>query len=271
MKLSAEQIEAAGALLKRRIEKHGGPATERARELCANELKDWLTAEELLEAYKPDAAPTRWVSGEHERELDYYDPAVLTVKADAGSTVEAESRETLLVEREAIARILRRLEAGGGLLKRKVRAVVKHYTLQAGERAVGRKGAGEVACSGGREEWLTRAVLITQGETVVRVFPEARLRRTRPVGWLGKKKPVLEMLVPELDMPELGLRRIAMNVAVLLKRLRRIDSELRSAADIARAAGVTRANVSARQIKMEAEEAAEGPARFKAARRRKAS
>lgn len=271
MKLSAEQLEAAGELLKRRIEKHGGSAAARARELCAGELKGWVTAEELIAAYRTESAPQRWVDGDHERDLDYYDPEVLAAKASATPESAGDSESTLLVEREAIARILRRLESGGGLLKRKVRWLTKYYTLQTGEQAVVRKGPGQVQCGSVREEWLSRAVLILQGETVVKVFPEARLKNTRPVGWSGKKKPVIEMRVPELDLPELGLRRIAMNVAVLLRRLRRIDSELKSAADIARAAGVTRANVSARQIKMEAEEAAEGPAEFKKRRRRRAA
>jgi hypothetical protein len=215
----------------------------------------------LLGAYKAEASPMRWVEGEHDRELDYYDPAVLTAKADASANaVLPEDEETAAergrrdLEREVIARVLRRLDAGGGLLKRKVRWVRKYYALQEGCAVDVRKGEGAVVCGCVREEWLSRAVVIVQGEKVVRVFPEARKKKLWPMGLGNSRRPVVEMVVPELDAPELYLRRLGMNVAVLLKRLRSIDGELRSGAAIARAAGVTRANVSARQIKMEAEE-----------------
>ncbi len=270
MKLSEEQFGAAVDLLKCRLRDRGGPVEARARELCARELKGWISVKELLGGYVPDSAPHRWVDGDHERELDYHDPLTLADKAAAVAADwtrgDADDLDTLQVEREVIARILRRLEAGGGLLRRKVRWVTRYHTLQPGEKAVVRKGLGQVQCGHQREEWCGRAVLIMSGEKVVKVFPEARQKRMNRFGKGTSKKPVLEMLLPELDVPELSLRRIGMNVAVLLRRLRRIDGELRSAAAIARAAGVTRANVSARQIKMEAEEEADRPAKFKARR-----
>lgn len=258
MKLSAEQLSAAVDLLKRRVRDQGGPAAARAQELCAGELKGFVSAKDLLSAYRPDVAPWHWVEGDHERELDYYEPGELAELADEAYRAQQELRPNGgELEREVIARILRRLEAGGGLLRRKVRWVSRYHTLQPGEEAVVRKTAGQVRCGDTVQEWLERAVLIMCGERVVKVFAEHRRERVRRSGWNGSKKAVLEMKAPELDAPELALRRIAMSLAVLLRMMRRTDRELKNGAAIARAAGVTRANVSARQIKMEAEEAAD--------------
>lgn len=272
MKAGEEQIAAAVDLLRRRVRERGGPAEERARELCDGELRGFLPVSELMAAYCPEVTPRKWVADDdHDRDLDYYAPDDLTDVADAGAGVVPEGFGGEL-EREAIARILRRLEAGGGLLRRKVRWVYRYHTLQPGQRVETRKGPGQVRCGERLEEWLERAVLIVAEEgRVVKVFSEHRRECLRAPGWNGSRKPVLEMMAPEIDAPELALRRIAMSVAVLLRVMRKIDRDLNSAAAIARAAGVTRANVSARQLKMEAEEAAEGAAQFKTRRRRKAS
>lgn len=253
MKLMPKQMAAAVDLLKRRIEERGGPAAARAEELCAVELKGWLAAGDLMAAYRPDTAPGRWVHGEHDRRLDYYDPQTLATKAGAAPEISEEVCDRA-AELEAIARVLRQLEAGGGLLRRKVKWRAKYYAMQTGERVEVRKGPGNADCTvGGRVEWLIRAVLIMRGDVVVKAFPEARSKNMRPAGWCGHKKTMVEMRVPELVASELALRRISTSVAVLLLRLRRVNAELRSAAAIARAAGVTRANVSARGKRMEAE------------------
>ena len=256
MKLSEERkarLASAVDLLKLRIESRGGPASARAAELCAEELRGWVTEAELMRAYRPDVSPLRWVAGDHDRRLDYCDPRVLAEKA--GAAVE-ESESEMVAEREAISRILRRLEAGGGLLMRKVRWVARYHVMQQGERVEVRKHSGYVDCCGQRCEWLTRAVLILRGDVVAKVFPEARAKNMRPAGWRGNK-PVLEMRVPELEVSELAMRRISMSVAVLLLRLKRVNAELGSAAAIGRAAGVTRANVSARSVRMQQEDEAE--------------
>lgn len=254
MKLRPKQMAAAVDLLKRRIEERGGPAAARAEELCAVELKGWLAAGDLMAAYRPDTAPGRWVHGEHDRRLDYYDPQTLAAKVEAVVVQPPEDSERE-AELEAIAMVLRKLEAGGGLLRRKVKWRAKYYSMQTGERVEMRKGGpGQADCTvGGRVEWLIRAVLIMRGDVVVKAFPEARAKNMRPAGWCGHKKPMVEMRVPELVASELALRRISTSVAVLLLRLRRVTAELRSGAAIARAAGVTRANVSARGKRMDAE------------------
>lgn len=267
MKLNEEQLAAAVDLLKRRVRDRGGPAAARARELCAGELKGFVSAQTLLAAYRPDSAPGNWVDGDHERELDYYETGKLAaIEEEAITREQREDPYGSELERETISRILRRLEAGGGLLQRKVRWVSRYYTLQPGEMSVIKRGAGQVRCGDIVHEWLERAVLITAGGRVVKVFAEHRREKVRRSGWNGSKLPVLEMKVPELDAPELALRRISMSLAVLLRVMRKIDRELKNGAAIARAAGVTRANVSARQVRMEAEEAAERPANFRAPR-----
>lgn len=234
-----------------------------------------------MKSYEAECKPARWVSGEHDRELDYYEPAVLAQMAEgteevrtyrecgAGRPAGKLARITDN-ELEVIGRILRRLE--GGMLKRKVRWVKKRRALKAGERVEKKRGAGEILCGGVLCEWQERAVIIFDSDGAAAcVFAEAQSRGLRKAGWSGYKGEVVEIKVPELVASELDLRRISMNVAVLLRLYRGESSGFHSAAAIARATGVERATVSASQIRIAKEELAAGGVKFKAVRSRKVS
>ncbi len=261
MKLTPEQLAAAAELLKRRVRALGGPVVERARELCAGELRGWCSAEELAGAYEPDVSPGRWVGGEHDRGLDYYDPADLEERAGSvftgGNGDNGEGKGGEVSDREIVGRVLSLLEPGGRLLQRKIMWREVRYTLRAGEAWRMVRGAGSAreahpAGSGALVEWDRGAVLIERGGVVVRIFPEHRAR-----GMSGGR---LVMQRPEIEASGLELRRLAMSAAVLLLILRRPAAGLENGALIARAAGVTRANVSARRVKLEGELAAQSSA-----------
>lgn len=252
-----DRIAAAADLLKRRVSERGGPPEVRARELAV-ELSGWVTEREMLRAYAPDVAPSRWVGGDHDRRVDYYDPAEL---AGVAGSVDAGATECALeVEREAICRVLRQLESGGGLLKRSVRWCVVSHTLQPGEECEDRLGPGQVRVDGVLVgEWLTGAVVIVRGGVVAKVYAEARLKCVLQKGTGGSRRPVARLQVPRLEAGKLECSRISMNVAVLLLRLNSIEEALSTGEAIAKAVptpdgkGVTRANVSARRVRQEAE------------------
>jgi hypothetical protein len=247
MKLDEEQLAAAADLLKRRIVSRGGPAAVRAQELCAGELKGWVTTEELLAAYQPDSAPQRWVAGEHERELDYYDPAVLAAKAPAAA--EVPEREVPTGGVLDLAFLLGCLEAD--LIERKVAWKEVRYALRVGESWRAMEGAGVAQMAdGARAEWLYGAVLIEREGAVVKVFREHRKKKVLGGGSGNSRRPVVVMERAELEVTELALKRLAVSVAALLLLLRRKPQGLESGASIARVAGMTRANVSAKLIKL---------------------
>lgn len=89
--------------------------------------------------------------------------------------------------------------------------------LPEGCRVDNRRGPGEA----GGVRWWSCAVLMMQGEKVVRVWPEARVRQRFEPGsnWAKKKKfrsPVIHLQFLRLDEERLNVREIAHRVAALL-------------------------------------------------------
>jgi len=86
-----------------------------------------------------------------------------------------------------------------------------------GHRIERRAGSGE-ACGVG---WWSCAVLLIQGEKIVKVWPEARVRQWLEPGsnWAKKRKfrrPVIHLQFIKLDEERLNVREIAHRVAALL-------------------------------------------------------
>jgi hypothetical protein len=209
----------------------GTPVRDLVDRLCSRaELKKLVTKAELMRGVED------FRRGERIRitfgEEIPVDPASMVTLASGECEIDySRARAVEILE------VLRYL--GGDLVHAKpVWREAKCYTLRAGERVECRKGTGE--------SWLHCAVLVMQGEGVVRVFPEMRIKARRKPGWTGTTGETLRMERLTLECEELDREKIITRFAAAMQ-MHHSASGLKNAAHVARLTGRTRAAAAAQR------------------------
>lgn len=205
------------------------PLREVVRQLCAGaEVKRLVTPAELLRAAR-DLQRERRIHEAFGEEIPV-DPreGVMENRAMENGKEEEEEEERDPARLGEMVRYL-----GGDLVRaRVVWKTAKSYTLRQGERAE--------YCREGGEGWLVCAVRILQGEKLVRLFPEMRIKRRRPAGWMGTRGETLVMQCMTLDCEGIDQEKILTRFAAVMQ-MHCEGSGLKSAAHVARLTGRTRA------------------------------
>lgn len=184
-----------------------------------------------------------------------YDPEVLSEMTDGDTFLyrmgwgaqdgeDGESKAMALAE--AAGFLLEYLKRG--MLKQKaVWKYLRERLMKEGEKVVEIDGPGAAEKSGTTHEWLACAVVITSGEAVVDVFPEARVRGHQKRSG-GRRAIILEAC--EIRGERLNRDELCRRFAAMLRLYQGGASGIRSQVHLAELSGVTKQAVNDMELRM---------------------